>query len=144
MLTECVRLCHAEPHPRWNDFSWIVGVLTVTTDPMHCLRAGEVEFRSLNPTELAVCTEAARPGGLRLRDTDDAALMDSLHRRGLLYLEVPIRPDDHVSIPPLEVGFWLLPPSLFQLLSSRLSTRRGRRCALAPCMLACSHVSFAS
>lgn len=51
--------------------------------------------------ELAVCTEAARAGGLRLRDTD-AALVGALHRRGLLYLEVPVRPDDHVSIPPLE------------------------------------------
>ena len=48
-----------------------------------------------------MCTEAARPGGLRLREAD-AAMIDSLHRRGLLYLEVPIRPDDHVSIPPLE------------------------------------------
>lgn len=64
--------------------------------------AGEVEFRNLAPTELAVCTEAARPGGVRLRDTD-AALVESLHKRGLIYLEVPIRPDDHVSIPPLEV-----------------------------------------
>lgn len=49
-----------------------------------------------------MCTEAARPGGVRLRDTD-AALVESLHKRGLLYLDVPIRPDDHVSIPPLEV-----------------------------------------
>lgn len=63
---------------------------------------GEVEFRSLAPTELAACTEAARPGGVRLRDAD-TPLVDQLHRRGLIYLEVPIRPDDHVSIPPLEV-----------------------------------------
>ncbi|KAK9917406.1 hypothetical protein WJX75_004000 [Coccomyxa subellipsoidea] len=69
----------------------------------HVVNLGEVEFRNLAPTELAVCTEAARPGGVRLRDTD-AALVESLHKRGLIYLEVPIRPDDHVSIPPLE-GF---------------------------------------
>ena len=30
-------------------------------------------------------------------------LVEALHKKGLLYLEVPIRPDDHVSIPPLEV-----------------------------------------
>ncbi|BDA48371.1 Protein FAM91A1 [Coccomyxa sp. Obi] len=69
----------------------------------HVVNLGEVEFRSLAPTELAACTEAARPGGVRLRDAD-MALIDQLHRRGLIYLEVPIRPDDHVSIPPLE-GF---------------------------------------
>ncbi|CAL8463740.1 g3274 [Coccomyxa elongata] len=69
----------------------------------HVVNLGEVEFRSLAPTELAACTEAARPGGVRLRDAD-TPLIDQLHRRGLIYLEVPIRPDDHVSIPPLE-GF---------------------------------------
>jgi len=49
------------------------------------------------------------PPGLKLRDAD-MELVESLHKKGLLYLEVPIRPDDHVSIPPLEVSclcIWL-------------------------------------
>ena len=72
-----------------------------------------MEFRNLTPTELAVCTEAARPGGVKLRDTDPV-LVEPLHKRGLLYLEVPIRPDDHVSIPPLEVFI----PSILNLCAS--------------------------
>jgi hypothetical protein len=50
-----------------------------------------------------VCSAAAQAGGARLADlAADAAVVDELHRRGLLYFDVPIRPDDHVSIPPLE------------------------------------------
>lgn len=64
--------------------------------------AGEVEYRNLTEKELALCTRAAMPGGLRLKDAD-MDLVEALHKKGLLYLEVPIRPDDHVSIPPLEV-----------------------------------------
>ena len=87
--------------------------------------AGEVEFRSLAAVELAVCTEAARPGGLRLRDAD-ADLIEALHKRGLLYLEVPIRPDDHVSIPPLEArapSIHLLPALLLRMPISSASKR---------------------
>ena len=64
--------------------------------------AGEVEYRNLSEKELALCTRAAMPAGLKLKEAD-ADLVESLHKKGLLYLEVPIRPDDHVSIPPLEV-----------------------------------------
>ena len=53
--------------------------------------------------ELALCTQAAQSRGARARDLHPATLQ-ALLRRGLLYLDVPIRPDDHVSIPPLE-GF---------------------------------------
>ena len=64
---------------------------------------GETEFRALTPAELRVCSAAAQAGGARLADlAADAGVVDELHRRGLLYFDVPIRPDDHVSIPPLE------------------------------------------
>ena len=29
-----------------------------------------------------------------------------LYQRGLVWLEVPVRPEDQLSIPPLEVGGW--------------------------------------
>ena len=50
-----------------------------------------------------MCSAAAQAGGARLSGfAGEAGVVDELHRRGLLYFEVPIRPDDHVSIPPLE------------------------------------------
>ena len=64
--------------------------------------AGQAEFQALSSQELAVCTEAAKPGSARVGDMDQG-LVGSLYRRGLLYFSVPIWPDDHVSIPPLEV-----------------------------------------
>ena len=73
--------------------------------------AGEVEYRNLSEKELALCTRAAMPAGLKLKEAD-ADLVEALHKKGLLYLEVPIRPDDHVSIPPLEVR----PPHIVVLL----------------------------
>lgn len=66
------------------------------------LAAGEVEYRNLAPKELALCTKAAMPGGLKLKEAE-MDMVECLHKKGLLYLEVPIRPDDHVAIPPLEV-----------------------------------------
>ena len=69
------------------------------TPSMH---AGEVEYRNLAEKELALCTRAAMPPGLRLKDAD-TDMVEVLHKKGILYLEVPIRPDDHVAIPPLEV-----------------------------------------
>ena len=36
----------------------------------------------------------------------DRQLLQQLYKKGLIHLEVPIRPDDHVSIPPLEVNSW--------------------------------------
>ena len=67
--------------------------------------AGETEFRALTPAELRVCSAAAQAGGVRLSSlASELGVVDGLHRRGLLYFEVPIRPDDHVSIPPLEVN----------------------------------------
>ena len=64
--------------------------------------AGQAEFQALSSQDLAACTEAAKPGSARVADLDQG-LVASLYRRGLLYFNVPIWPDDHVSIPPLEV-----------------------------------------
>ncbi len=88
--------------PCTDDMLQDIGLILIPGFTSVKCAAGEVEFRNLAPTELAVCTEAARPGGVRVRDSD-GTLVESLHKRGLLYLDVPIRPDDHVSIPPLEV-----------------------------------------
>ena len=63
---------------------------------------GQAEFQALSSQELATCTEAAKPGSARVGDLDPG-LVGSLYRKGLLYFSVPIWPDDHVSIPPLEV-----------------------------------------
>ena len=64
--------------------------------------AGETEFRQLSPEEVALCQDACRPAGLQVQDVGAAALQP-LYKRGLVYLDVPIKPTDHVSIPPLEV-----------------------------------------
>lgn len=54
-------------------------------------------------TPLQVCHAAARPGGARASDVNLGAVR-SLYRKGVVWLEVPVRPEDHLSIPPLEVG----------------------------------------
>lgn len=61
-----------------------------TTNPSACLRP-------------QVCHIAARPGGARYADLNGMAVRQ-LYQRGLVWLEVPVRPEDHLSIPPLEVG----------------------------------------
>ena len=66
--------------------------------------AGETEFRQLSPEEVALCQEACRPGGLQVQDAGAPALQP-FYKRGLVYLDVPIKPTDHVSIPPLEVRY---------------------------------------
>lgn len=63
---------------------------------------GESEVRSLSAEELKAIQDADRPRKLQVRDFNPA-LLQSLYKRGLIYLDVPIRADDHVSIPPLEV-----------------------------------------
>ena len=70
------------------------------------LRAGEQEYRALSPEELAACEEACRPGGACVLNfgTD---VLQPLYKKGLIYLSVPVSPEDHVSIPPLEV--WCIP-----------------------------------
>ncbi len=54
------------------------------------------------PAELRACQAAVRGSGLQahLIDTD---VLQSLYRRGLVYIDVPVTASDHVHIPPLEV-----------------------------------------
>lgn len=72
----------------------------------HPIRSGEVEYRQLDDEEVALCHRAAVQGGMPASElqSSDMAAADSLHRRGLLWVDVPIRPEDQISIPPLE-GF---------------------------------------
>eukprot|EP00887_Chlorella_sp_A99_P002714 scaffold6.g2714.t1 len=80
--------------------------LNAAIDPwwvVHVVNVGEAEFRQLDPLEVAACHAAARPGGTRYSDLNPLAVAQ-LYRRGLVWLEVPVSPDDHLSIPPLE-GF---------------------------------------
>lgn len=76
---------------------WIVNLVNLT----------EAEYRSINtPTlshEANVCEAAARAGGVRY-DAVDRSIVDSLYRRGLVWFEVPISLEDHISILTLE-GF---------------------------------------
>lgn len=67
------------------------------------LSAADSEFRELTEAELAHLKTAALPGDIRVRDMDPPVLA-TLYRRGLVYWEVPIGPDDRFTIPPLE-GF---------------------------------------
>jgi hypothetical protein len=70
---------------------------------VHVVNLGEAEYRQLDPTEATVCHIAARPGGARYADLNGMAVRQ-LYQRGLVWLEVPVRPEDHVSVPPLEVS----------------------------------------
>ena len=94
------------------------------------LHAGEVEYRNLAEKELALCTRAAVPPGLKLKDAD-MDMVEALHKKGILYLEVPIRPDDHVAIPPLEV--W--PPRMLRTVHRRLRPSIGGRCQNAAVLI---------
>lgn len=80
--------------------------LNIQIDPwwvVHVANLQEGEYRQLDPTEATVCHIAARPGGARYADLNGMAVRQ-LYQRGLVWLEVPVRPEDHLSIPPLE-GF---------------------------------------
>lgn len=65
--------------------------------------AAEQEFRELSEAELAHLKTANLPGDIRVRDLEPAVLKQ-LYRKGLVYFEIPIGPDDRFSIPPLEVS----------------------------------------
>jgi len=64
---------------------------------------GEMEYRALTPEELKTLQDACSPGGSQVGGLDSGVLR-ALYKRGLVYIEVPIAPDDMVSIPHLE-GF---------------------------------------
>lgn len=64
--------------------------------------AAEEEFQELTPSELRVCRAIVGSNGLPAAQLPDD-ILQALHKRGLVYLDVPVLPTDHVSIPPLEV-----------------------------------------
>lgn len=66
--------------------------------------SGEAEYRELSPGEAQLLRRACEPksGSLCVREFD-AELLQQLHRKGLVYLDIPVSPDDRFSIPPLEV-----------------------------------------
>jgi FAM91 N-terminus len=66
--------------------------------------AGEMEFRALEPEELHTCQQACVPEAPRRVADLNSTILQALYHRGLVYFEVPILPQDRVSIPPLEVG----------------------------------------
>ena len=89
----------------------------------HAVNVGEAEAASLSPEELGAARAAAAPGGVALSEvgfvssssapsksssaspsSPSQAAIESLYRRGIVYLSVPLTPDDSVWVPPLE-GF---------------------------------------
>ncbi|KAF5832134.1 FAM91 N-terminus-domain-containing protein [Dunaliella salina] len=69
-----------------------------------CVNLGEAEYRELTPEEMAhVKTASLTSGSVQVRDLDEAVLRELL-RKGFVYIEVPVLPEDRFSIPPLE-GF---------------------------------------
>jgi hypothetical protein len=72
---------------------------------------GEAEFRELSPAEAQLLRQACEPvqgsssssGATHPVSAFDGALLQGLYKRGLIYLEVPVAPDDRISLPPLEV-----------------------------------------
>lgn len=77
-----------EPEPWWT---------------INLVNLSEMEHRSLTRAELEVCQAAARHNGARY-DTLNSDLVNYLYRRGLVWYDVPVSSEDHLSIPPLE-GF---------------------------------------
>ena len=69
----------------------------------HAVNVSEAEFRALSPPEVETARAAAAAGGAPLGALDPAAAA-ALHARGLLYLSVPVGPDDVVAVTSLE-GF---------------------------------------
>jgi hypothetical protein len=65
---------------------------------------GEVEYRTMSPTESQVCRLAANYADGAPYKMLDPVAVSSLYARGLIWFNVPIEPEDHISIPPLE-GF---------------------------------------
>ncbi|GBF94849.1 hypothetical protein Rsub_08021 [Raphidocelis subcapitata] len=74
---------------------WLVAVANV----------GETEWRELSQDESDLLKTACDANkGPHTASRFDQSLLRALHRRGLVYIDVPVGPDDRFSIPPLE-GF---------------------------------------
>lgn len=65
---------------------------------------GESEFRDLSGEEAGLLRTAADGPRAPPVAAFDPALLQQLYKKGLVYLAIPIGPDDRFSIPPLEVG----------------------------------------
>ena len=72
--------------------------------------AGEADAEDLTPAEMRACQAAVRPPGLQAHQIDGEVLQ-SLYRKGLVYIDVPIAASDHVLIPPLEARARRLEPA---------------------------------
>lgn len=68
--------------------------------------AGESEFRELSADESLLLRAAADGAHPLPVSAFDPVLLQQLYRKGLVYLVIPIAPDDRFSIPPLEVSDW--------------------------------------
>lgn len=89
--------CSPAPDPWWT---------------VHLVNLGEVEYRGLSREEERACQMAARDGGATVNEIDPR-MLENLYRRGLVWLGVPVAPEDHLSVPPLEVRrqcLWLALP----------------------------------
>lgn len=64
---------------------------------------GEVEYRTMSSGEAEVCRMAANYADGAPYSMLDAHAVLLLYTRGLVWYNIPISPDDQVSIPPLEV-----------------------------------------
>ena len=88
---------------------------------------GEQEYQQLSPQELKTCRSIVGGGGRQVSVLPPTTLA-VLYKRDLVYLDVPIRGTDHVSIPPLEVSLL----SAVELPNVTLSTPRLRTAAGHP------------
>ena len=56
----------------------------------------------MSPEELKACQDGCKPGGCRVAEVDKQ-LLQQLYKKGLIHLDVPIRPNDHVTITPIDL-----------------------------------------
>jgi hypothetical protein len=64
---------------------WAVGVVNLTVE----------EYRKLTEDEMVVISEKGNKGEVNLVAELDIDVVRALYRRGLIYLDVPVYPDDH-------------------------------------------------
>ena len=86
-------LLPAEPRSIELRSWWTVEAVAVTNDEMRRSRKKEIEM-----VDKLLTSGAA----LEVGELNDLETLISLYKRGLVYVDVPIAPDDRISIPPLE------------------------------------------
>lgn len=70
---------------------------------------GDAEFRELPGAEASLLRQAVEDGGSSNHGGPalfnfDAASVQSLYKKGIIYVDVPVAPTDRLSLPPLEVS----------------------------------------